>query len=308
MCLLLSHTLAGTGLEYPKPAKPAKPLLQNLVEELPKRGGWPEGASHAGYKRSQGVVSFTKGGAPGFNGDNLSILTFHDADEGARWMIGPDFLCEKPVDYATAIITRDQYAEALRFLRRHEGATIKNLHFEGGRLKCEFTPSVPPENIPVTAVIVDADGWIEWHGGECPVPVGTLVDVKYLCGKENRHVGAGLPFDNTGSYPLCNANGWEKNGRPYSIIAYRLHQPQDINSRANDDRLAQELAAVGLYDTKNGFIEEADLNDCIGQAPVDLDQLSRIIVEQISFCAPEITVGAATKIAQSLVDAGYRKQ
>ena len=24
----------------------------------------------------------------------------------------------------------------------------------------------------------DADGWIEWHGGECPVPADTLVNVQ----------------------------------------------------------------------------------------------------------------------------------
>lgn len=25
----------------------------------------------------------------------------------------------------------------------------------------------------------DPEGWIDWPGGECPVPVGTLVDVMY---------------------------------------------------------------------------------------------------------------------------------
>lgn len=28
----------------------------------------------------------------------------------------------------------------------------------------------------------DTDGWIEWHGGDCPVSSGTLVDVKHRCG------------------------------------------------------------------------------------------------------------------------------
>lgn len=113
-------------------------------------------------------------------------------------------------DYETAIITREQYEAAL---------AAKN------------------------------DGWIDWHGGECPVPRGTLVDVKYLCGDVNRHIKAGEP-DSSGSIDTAFAVRWSKLGAEYDIIAYRLHKPQEVERAEADD--------------------EADLNECIGQdaAPV----------------------------------------
>lgn len=93
------------------------------------------------------------------------------------------------------------------------------------------------------ALAAKNEAWIEWGGGECPVEEGTLVDVKYLDGGENNHVSAGVPLDRAGSDPNRNAYRWEKNRHPNSIIAYRLHKPQEA---------AQ---------TKAG--DESDLNDCI---------------------------------------------
>lgn len=113
-------------------------------------------------------------------------------------------------DWDTAIITREQYEAAL---------SAKN------------------------------EGWIEWSGGECPVPRGTLIDVKYLCGDVNRHIKAGEP-DSSGSIDTAFAIRWSKLGAEYDIIAYRLHKPQEAEQAKAD--------------------EEADLNECIGQdaAPV----------------------------------------
>lgn len=113
-------------------------------------------------------------------------------------------------DWAAAIITREQYEAAL---------AAKN------------------------------EDWIEWGGGECPVPLGTLVDVKYLCGDVNRHIKAGEP-DSSGSIDTAFAVRWSKLGAEYDIIAYRLHKPQETEQAEADD--------------------EADLNECIGQdaAPV----------------------------------------
>lgn len=99
------------------------------------------------------------------------------------------------------------------------------------------------------ALAAKSDGWIEWGGGECPVPRGTLVDVKYLCGDVNRHIKAGEP-DSSGSIDTAFAVRWSKLGAEYDIIAYRLHQSQEeVQAKADD---------------------EADLNECIGQdaAPV----------------------------------------
>lgn len=113
-------------------------------------------------------------------------------------------------DWDTAIITREQYESAL---------AAKN------------------------------EGWIEWGGGECPVPRGTLVDVRYLCGDVNRHIKAGEP-DSSGSIDAAFAVRWSKLGAEYDIIAYRLHNTNEAEQAKSDD--------------------EADLNECIGQdvAPV----------------------------------------
>ena len=76
------------------------------------------------------------------------------------------------------------------------------------------------------------DDWIEWGGGECPVDLHSMLDVKYLGGGINTNVKAG-------------GQVWYHTRHFGDIIAYRLHR--EINSRANDDRLEQ------------------DLNECIGQ-------------------------------------------
>lgn len=94
------------------------------------------------------------------------------------------------------------------------------------------------------ALAAKNDGWIEWGGGECPVPRGTLVDVKYRCGDVNYHTKAGEP-DSAGSIDTAFAVRWSKLGAEYDIIAYRLHQ----------SRRAEQPEA-----------SEEELNECIGQA------------------------------------------
>ena len=55
--------------------------------------------------------------------------------------------------------------------------------------------------------------WIEHHGGECPVPANTLIDVRWrnVIGPEN---------------PICAGKyGWAHTGGAWDIIAYRIHDP-----------------------------------------------------------------------------------
>lgn len=71
-------------------------------------------------------------------------------------------------------------------------------------------------------LIADEDGWYQWSGGVCPVPIGTRVDVKY---KSKIHpiavnVPAGQRTDG-----LC-AEIWKHNGNEGDIIAFRLHKPK----------------------------------------------------------------------------------
>jgi hypothetical protein len=66
--------------------------------------------------------------------------------------------------------------------------------------------------------------WIEWKGGECPVKVGTLIDVKYRNGFMASQQVAGAA--------RSGAEYWTHAGRSRDIIAYRLHvQQHPANSR-----------------------------------------------------------------------------
>ena len=180
-----------------------------LVEELPKRDGWPAKASHAVYAKRFSRVCFTVGGAPAITGDEVSIFEDDGAGRGVFWLPGVMLNCEEPFDYATAIITREQYEAAL---------AAKN------------------------------EGWIEWGGGECPVPTGTLVDVKWRDGRIDDGIPAKISHDLDPS--KRNAISWQHRGNSHDIIAYRLHQPQEVAQDEADD--------------------ENDLNECVGQdaAPV----------------------------------------
>lgn len=94
------------------------------------------------------------------------------------------------------------------------------------------------------SALAASGGWIEWSGGECPVGTGVLVDIRIRNGRESHGVRGNE--HTAGVSPDASHAFWRKDGSGGDIIAYRLHKP-DINSRANDDRLEQ------------------DLNECIGQ-------------------------------------------
>lgn len=90
------------------------------------------------------------------------------------------------------------------------------------------------------ALAAKNDGWIDWHGGECPVLEGVLVEVKYR-NEKNYHIKG---VNRAGRW------SWAHYGTDGDIIAYRLHQPKEAEQAKADD--------------------ETDLNECIGQdaAPV----------------------------------------
>lgn len=79
--------------------------------------------------------------------------------------------------------------------------------------------------------------WIEWGGGECPVNPSEMVDV--IFGRGGRV-----------STNIADCWRWNHSGTDSDIIAYRLHQPQEVEQAEAD--------------------EEDDINECIGQdaAPV----------------------------------------
>lgn len=183
--------------------KPEMKLTDILVEWLPSRGGWPEGAECCHltqYDRHCLTIGFYHSNA---SAENNAIISKTEMVFSGIGCLGNTL--------HDCTVTAEQYEAAL---------AAKN------------------------------EGWIEWGGGECPVPRGTLVDVRYRNGKENYHIGAGIYLDDTGSNPDHNAEDWNNDDSPLDIIAYRLHKPQEVEQSEADD--------------------EADLNECIGQnaAPV----------------------------------------
>jgi hypothetical protein len=65
------------------------------------------------------------------------------------------------------------------------------------------------------------DGWIEWRGGDCPVPDGTLVDIRMRSGE----IALALPANQIakGRNPDASYAFWENEGSSADIVAYRLH-------------------------------------------------------------------------------------
>lgn len=163
-------------------------LIDILVEELPKRGGWPEGAAFVAQEEGGGVWGFTS--KPQRDCD------YEWMDKSSRGYHKKVGKLPEASDHDASTITREQYEAAL---------AARN------------------------------EGWIEWGGGKCPVDYATELDIKFRTGGIVYGVEAGKYY-------------WPRTGLEYDIIAYRLHQTQEV--------------------TKSG--DEADLNECIGQttAPV----------------------------------------
>lgn len=162
-------------------------LIDILVEELPKRGGWPKGAAFVAQEEGGWLWSFTS--KPQKDCDDEWM---DESSSGYHNKVGK---LPEASDHDTSAITREQYEAAL---------DAKN------------------------------EGWIEWGGGKFPpVSTNTIVDVKFKKG----YVQSGYP---AGEY------SWEHNWQGSNIIAYRLHQPQEVT----------------------GADDESDLNECIGQNPV----------------------------------------
>ena len=187
-------------------------LIDLLVKELPKRGGWPEGVKE--------VEQDSDGSIFEMDSDYVS-----------------DFRFKKTEYWRTDVVTKSQYETAL----------------------------------------AASEGWIEWGGGECPVEEGTLVDVRYRDGQEL----SALPANDiaTSSRDASHAF-WRNDGNQNNIIAYRPHKP-GINSRANDDRLEQ------------------DLNECIGQ-DVDIPEWNGDGIPPI-WCACEMRDSKGTWLPVEII-------
>lgn len=115
------------------------------------------------------------------------------------------------------------------------------------------------------ALAAKNEGWIEWGGGECPVACGTMVDVKHRCGdvsenqqawprRHHRKSSAGIDMLSKAGYAF-----WRRDNLSTDIIAYRLHQA----TKSEQVRADAWNAYAGIEKVN----DEAELNECIGQAP-----------------------------------------
>lgn len=162
-------------------------LIDLLVKELPRRGGWPEGAKYCHltqYDRHCLTIVFPNkqiGTEDGQIISNIEVV-----------FPGLGHLGDELYD---CTVTAEQYESAL----------------------------------------AASEGWMDWHGGKCPVDSDAIVEVKYRNTNPRQYNN-----DRAGDFD------WAHAGSSSDIIAYRLHKPA-ANSRANDDRMEQ------------------DLNECIGQ-------------------------------------------
>lgn len=176
-----------------------------------------------------------------------------------------------------------------------------------------------------------ADGWIDWPGGECPIDSAAFVGYKMRNGT----------VDTEDAHLLR----WNHLGFSGDIIAYRLHQPQEAEQAEADEAdlndcigqtpapvwngeglppvgvefeygshrsrakcLAHGLnlvfASKGNPNSEDGDYEEFLIDAGTEYYPVDEDRAAiRKVIK-----AAGITSSYADKIANALIDAGYRKQ
>lgn len=76
------------------------------------------------------------------------------------------------------------------------------------------------------------DGWIEWNGGECPVDVGTIVDVKHRDGDIGIRCHAGMSSSEPDGEGHATAEDWSHLDEGGDIIAYRLHKSERANPKS----------------------------------------------------------------------------
>mgnify|MGYP001600958733 CR=1 FL=1 len=103
-------------------------------------------------------------------------------------------------------------------------STTSMAHVAAVLLNTSFGPPADTESraIDINPVpSVDADGWIKWDCGDCPVSEGTIVDVRYRDRVEMFACMALFP----GAGRCASRYFWSHDNDPGDIVAYRLSAP-----------------------------------------------------------------------------------
>lgn len=237
-----------------------KSLLQILVQELPKIGGWPDGMNYCGQSAFDNELYFYRHSYIGQPCDKRGIFTDSHRSE-----------------YAYTPISRDQYEAALAASKELRPYQVSTEHYTSHA------------SAGKTASADDADGWIEWAGGECPVDGDAIVEVKY-------RKPSPLNFNNDRAGDFS----WSHHGFGGDIIAYRLQQPHEVKTAGID----VQRDAVKSNDAQL----EADLNDCIGQG-IQADENARnALLVDMARAGTDVSLIVAYDLADFLIAQGYRKQ
>lgn len=97
----------------------------------------------------------------------------------------------------------------------HDGGVVSNGEFQANALIANWHQTVLSSDEfdqIVADAVRDADGWIEWKGGECPVDIATVVDVRQLDSHE--YTARAVNFH------------WLLRSGSVSVAAYRQHKPE----------------------------------------------------------------------------------
>ena len=237
-------------------------LIDLLVQELPKWGGWPEGVD-AVEQDSEGQLfeidsdycsDFKLEKCDDWIADVVTKQQYESALAASKAVVGHDEWIEWgggkcPVEKGTivdvryrdgleisAIPANDDVSESARdasrtFWRNHGSISdiiAYRIHNLGVDHRAQYE-----------AGIEASDDWIEWHGGDCPVDSDAIVEVKFRWHDQHQYNN-----DRAGDFY------WSHTGSNADIIAYRLQQPTKSEQ---------------AFDDVAGTDDEADLNECIGQ-------------------------------------------
>jgi hypothetical protein len=112
---------------------------------------------------------------------------------------------------------------------------LKSAHLNGGDW-------IIPDEAEATP---DADGWIEWAGGECPVAPGVLVEVRYR-GSRKPETG---PWETETGPGETFGECWQDDDYAEDIIAYRIVSPApqpdgNVHFVPDDRRFVAAVAAM----------------------------------------------------------------
>lgn len=172
-----------------------------------------------------------------------------------------------------------------------------------------------------SVVMADAEGWIEWDGGECPLPDDTRVKLRTRNGVEHR-----LPVH-------AGNQRWGHGGGQYDIIAYRPILDADTKPEAPEwdgrglppvgarcagrhtsFRTDFECTIMAINDGKVWFVDHMDDSDrdfvypltCVSFRPIRSEE-DRLVEQALKDISAEPDEYGADSVVYRMIKAGYRK-